>query len=489
MSANSPSSVRSGSALATYILRTVVVGAGACALTFVLLGTNPVFVVAALMTVIGLAISLARPLVGFIVYLALIQVIDFIKRLTLAFGDPSPVEWFGIILLPDLILGSVVGGILLSHLWHRPRQLALKYRLVGFVIFLYALWYSVRALWTEAPLLNAIGKWKVAIPYLLCFYIGARLLSDTKALRCILKTLALSVSVAALYGIAQFAFGMTSFEERWLFEGRTILSPDTLLMFDILRPFSSYSDPGTFGYTLAILVTLLLFSRRTFGRAYWNSNWLVGLLLLALASTIVRSAWLLGIVGIMTYLLTKRPREWLGVATAVLLLIAAIRPSLREVRTLQVASSSPFASRAVVTGTYGDRIRGFRNLIDLGIVYSVLGNGVGTTPGSVRDIAGTEVHRQFVAHDYMTESLYEVGWIGFGLLLMIVVLCLRRPTPHFLGSAATGFRVVVVGTLLTAVLFGGSPMQCRPVNTLFWLGLGLLCAVPREQGAGVARHP
>jgi hypothetical protein len=137
---------------------------------------------------------------------------------------------------------------------------------------------------------------------------------------------------------------------------------------------------------------------------------------------------------------------------------------------------SPLLVRAVMLGTYGSRTEGFQNLLDRGIYRSVAGQGVATMPGSFRDISGSGVEDPFVAHDYFTESLYELGWIGFGLFLFIIVRTLLGRSPSYLGPLGPALKYLVWSVPLIAILFGGSLLLVRPVTTLLWAGAGMLCA-------------
>jgi hypothetical protein len=450
------------------------------------LAINPVFLATLFVTLAGVAHAYFRPLRGFLYYLVAIQAVDFLKRLELVFGEPSPAAWFGLLLLPDLILFSVLAGVLAAGGRDASAQ-GKKYRTVAWFLCLYAAWYTLRAVWTQAPLVNGVGKWKLVIPYFVCFYLGERLLANTAALRSTLKVLAATVGVAALYGIWQFFFGLTSFEQSWLWGGHTSLAPETVLYGnDISRVFSFYSDPGTFGYVLACVGVLLLFSRRSFGQHWWNSWLLLGLMGAAMLATVARSAWLLvcfgGITWLWTQWQTKRARKIVLLAG----LVAGLAGTGWWVISFAGNLDNPLLARAAVLGTYGSRTNGFQNLLDLGIYRSVAGQGVATMPGSFRDISGSGVEDPFVAHDYFTESLYEIGWIGVGLFLFIIVRTLVGRSPSYLGPLGPALKFLVWSVPFIAILFGGSLLLVRPVTTLLWAGAGMLCATDVDRAKGSA---
>jgi hypothetical protein len=449
---------------------------------------NPVFLTAVLLAVPFVALAYFRPLTGFLCYLVAIQVVDYFKRLLLAFGDPSPIEWYGILLLPDLMLFAVLLGVLAAG--EKPSAVRVrgpKYQAVGWGLCLYAGWYTVRTAWTAAPMVNAIGKWKLIIPYFVCFYLGERLVSNTAALRSTLKVLAAAVGVASLYGIWQFFFGLTAFEQRWLFGGHTILVPETLLYGDgMSRAFSLYSDPVTFGSMLAIVGTLLLFSRRMFGPQWWNSWPMLALMGAALVATIVRAAWLLAFLGGIALLWT----QWDAGAFRKSVVLIGLMGMAATAGWWAVSSAgnldNPVLARAVVAGTYNSRTIGFQNTLAMGITRFVVGYGVATMPGSATDISGKAYPDTFIAHDYTSESLYELGWIGFGLFLFIIVRTLVGRSPNYLGPLGPALKFLVWSVPIIAMLFGGSILAVRPVTTLLWAGAGVLCAsdVDRVKGSG-----
>jgi len=457
----------------------------ATAATLLLLGQiiNPAFLTATLLTMCAATAGYFRPFTGFLCYLFSIQVIDYVKRLLLVFGNPSQVEWYGILLLPDVILLAVVLGTVVasenSKILHLP-----KYRAVALALGLYALWYTVRTLWTDAPLLNAVGKWKLVVPYFICFYLGERLITNLAALRSVLKLLAITVGLAALYGVWQLFFGLTGFEERWLYGGYTSLTLGTMLYGDgLTRVFSFYSDPATFCQLLACVVPLLMFSRRLFNAHWWNSWLLIGIMCSGMIATVIRSGWLLASLGAGMWWLQSDVRR----SRKIVILIAALA-SLAGVAWWTVSSvaavDNQLLARAVVTGTYSDRAKGYQNLLDKGIGGFILGRGTASLSTSVRDISGSgfasgtnlDSPDDVIAHDYVTETLYELGWIGLALIIFSIARTLVGTPPAFLGRFSPGLQFLVLGVPLVAALFGGSAMEVRPVITLVWTGAGVLCS-------------
>jgi hypothetical protein len=457
----------------------------AAAATLLLFGQiiNPVFLTTVILTLIATVVGYFRPFAGFLCYLFSIQVIDYVKRLLLVFGNPPQVEWYGILLLPDVILFAVVLGTLVASenrkLFHLP-----KYRAVAWALSLYAFWYTVRTLWTDAPLLNAVGKWKLVVPYFICFYLGERLINNLAALRVVLKLLAVTVGLAGLYGVWQLFFGLTGFEERWLYGGYTSLTLGTMLYGDgLTRVFSFYSDPATFCQLLACVMPLLLFSRRLFKPHWWNSWLLIGVMGAGMIATVIRSGWLLASLGAGMWWLQSDVRS----SRKIVLLIVAV-VGLTGVVWWTVSSvtavDNQLLARAFVTGTYSDRAKGFENLLDKGIGGFVVGRGTASLSSSVRDISGSgfgsgpnlDSPEDVIAHDYITETLYELGWIGLGLIVFAVARSLGGAPPAYLGRFGPALQFLVFGVPLIAALFGGSAMEVRPVTTLVWTAAGILCS-------------
>ena len=85
-------------------------------LTLLFQSVNPVFLCGLIFAIAASAYALFHPWPGFVIYLISIQFVDFVKRVSLVFGNPSPTEWYGIVVLPDLILlVSAVGMFLTAH--------------------------------------------------------------------------------------------------------------------------------------------------------------------------------------------------------------------------------------------------------------------------------------------------------------------------------------------------------------------------------------
>lgn len=432
---------------------------------------NPVLVFGIIFALPACAYAMFHPWPGFLTYLVSIQFVDFVKRLSLVFGNPSLAEWYAIIALPDLILLACAAGMFLTA---RSSVYNPKFRWVERLLWIYAFWYTVRTVWTEAPMADSVAQWKLFIPYFACFYFGARFINSKARIRTVLSILAVIAALASIYAIFQVTVGLTGFERRWLFEEHTRFAPEVILYGDdIPRAFSFYSDPWTFGYTLAWVLTLLLFWRKGCALRPWNSVWLMAVLMLGLTSTVARGTWTLLSVGVLAYvwtqLLKTRARKLLfaiGASAVVLVAIDQIE-SLAE-------STSPLLARALFTATYTDRAESFGNLLSRGILGSVIGHGVASAPGSA-NLSHSANLGSYMVHDYLTSSLLEIGWVGFGLFIAIVVFSVRKPHPGWLRQLAPGLAAMVVGIPLMAVLFGGVMLD-RATSTLFWLSMGILCA-------------
>lgn len=470
--------------LAMAIFAGIAALAGLVALPLALASTSALFALYVMATLAGVAVAVCRPVTGFFIYLGCIQVVDFLKRLLLAFGNPSPTEWFGTILLPDLILAAVAITCFGGGSRRMAAPLAPRARLVAVCISLYAGWYTVRSLWTAGPLVNAIGKWKLVVPYVLCFFLARYLVRTKEQFWKVLKLHAVFLTLAAVYGFWQVAFGLNSFEQRWLFEGYTALAPSSVLYAEgIPRAFSFYSDHAGYAYLLATVSTLLLFSRRAVGVRFWNSVGVIVILLAALLSTVTRSGWVFMAFGSVIYIATIPKAKFLRVA----LLIGSTALIVLAIDRLVViggTTGSDVIERATTAGTYSDRLASFQNLVDYHVIENVWGRGVASIPGQARDISGVGLRMEFIIHDFMTESIYEVGWIGFGLFIAAIFLLFRVATPTFLGGFAPGMKAVIVGFVL--VWLGSGAVPARSVLTLFWLCMGLLCSSDARQGASLS---
>ena len=432
-------------------------------------GVNPVFAVAFVATIVAVFVAIARPFTGLQLLLIASIAADELKRLLLLAGAPSKIEWFGTIALPDLILLGVVAGALFQS--RRPVNMSLLKSGTAFAVIALFSWITLRTIWTAAPVIDAVGKWKLTMPYLLLFFVAPYIIDSEEKWERLLTTLLAAVAISAWYGIWQGVFGMSAFEERWLNEGYTALTPQTVALYGVFRPFSTFSDSGAFAYTLAICLTGAIMLRRLGMRRWWNSWISVAAMSGSLLLTVVRSGWLLLLIGMVAVSrATRRQRRWiLGFALGGALLAAVALAGGAA------TANSRFVARSLTLGTYGSRLIGYANLFQMGIIGFVSGRGVSSMPSGGKRLSGSG-DEELVAHDFFTETLYEIGWVGVVCWIGALVGAVRGRHDAEMKRHIAFLRFLVVGVPIIAALFGGGPMESRPLLILLWCAAGLLVA-------------
>jgi len=232
----------------------------------------------------------------------------------------------------------------------------------------------------------------------------------------LVRTLVVLLPPLAIYGILQYFFPLTSWDSTWVETAdlASIGAPQE----GHIRIFSTLNSPGTFGLVLAIGILLALAVRRRPLTAAATTL----LMLVALALTFVRSAWLSLVVGVIVYLTAARGRR----AGRTVAVIATCLVAL-----VVVGGSNPttkaFTQRVTSLGELGkdrsaqDRLK-FSSALLPTAVGKPLGAGVGQAGLSVRlDESSANDSLQSTDNGYLA-LLYQMGLVGF---LMVVYAMAR----------------------------------------------------------------
>jgi hypothetical protein len=251
-----------------------------------------------------------------------------------------------------------------------------------------------------------------------------------------------------------------------------------------LRAFSTFNQPFPFAFFLMVVVLVVLPTALRDPHRWRNRAFLIALpfIGIALATTIVRAAWLGLAVGLI-YLGIERYRRLLLVIPAAALVLVLLPPSLTS---------------SAVSGTSAQqRATGWRaNLTRL--EQHPLGVGIGATGSAAEKLAGTattsatSATATYQPDDYYVKTLLELGIPGLWLLVLLLGSAFvstrrlaRRPDPEEsdfgCGVAAAVLAAATAAT--TATYF-----EIFPVDVLFWLLLGVAATIAAEP-AGTVRPP
>jgi len=444
---------------------------------------NPVLFIALIAVIASSALGTWRPRISFSLFLALLPIVDFLKRLQLAFTNPSTLEWNLILALPDIILlGTSVGVVLKQVIVERRLTIKMGRTEWWLLAFLGSMLLST--VHSVFPITVGMAVFKLSGLYILVYFLAPALITKRQHLRALLKMSVVLSLIVALYGLWQAGFGMTSFEKQWLTGGYTGLSLGTIIYYTF-RPFSTLSSPQAYAYYLVIGTICGLACVRGFvprnRRSFWYAGMFIGVVALSLSLTrtallLFALAWLVG-----RWLPTARLRHpTVFLLVAAFLIVSSMLTLLRfgdSIQPLTLGSGIPFVQRAFRVGTLSDRLRGWQGAVTDPRYWTPLGYGLGTTSSTVLKKYGLAF--DLFSHDEYTSILVEQGVVGLILFLgfilswmRFVVLRLQNVQARLAKRAGWTLMGLSLGLLLVGIL--GTNLKVSPINVYFWLIAGLL---------------
>jgi putative inorganic carbon (HCO3(-)) transporter len=282
----------------------------------------------------------------------------------------------------------------------------------------------------------------------------------------------------ALYGIAQYFYPLTNWDSNWVTSTDlgSIMAPQK----NHIRVFSTLNSPFTFAITLSVGIMLGVSVRRRF---------LPGLVMLlplivALALTFVRSAWLSLVIGLIVYAAAGKGRAAGKTVAIILVCLAGV---------VVVGSSNPttkaFTDRITSLGDSKDvsakeRIETTNKLLPESI-RQPLGAGLGQA-GLAANLSESKEAGVVEVDDGYLALLYQSGPLAFLLILYAIfgsvgcaLAALGRGPPRERAYRAAILAILVMLLIAESsadVLFG------LP-GVIFWYLAGL--SVASVTGAGV----
>ena len=274
--------------------------------------------------------------------------------------------------------------------------------------------------------------------------------------------------VLGVYGVYQF-LAPAGWDRFWLENviangtGVSFGQPDSLLV----RVFSTLNSPGPFANTMMVGVLFLFLVRSPLKPAAAIAGYTSFLL------SMVRTAWLSWIVGLLWILKNSRPRVMIRVVLSMGLLVACLLPLLRDPRMANVI---------------GDRMKTFTDLQhddSFGArmeMYRIL------TADAIDNPFGYGLKNLEVSHGVGVDSgilaaVFSLGWLGGVLFAAGVLSLLLRKTPGAerdeFSQAARAITIAILVQIIGGNVFIG-------VNgILFWMSAGIyLAAGKNHAGSG-----
>lgn len=241
-----------------------------------------------------------------------------------------------------------------------------------------------------------------------------------------------------------------------------------------LRTFSTFNQPFGFGFflVLSLIVGLphaLSQPERWRSRVFLASS---PVILVALATTFVRGAWMALVVGL----------AYLGFTRYRVLLLAIPLGSLALLFVPQDVSSA-----ALATASGSERIASWESELAL-ITSQPLGVGVGSSGSAAEKVAdlttGTDT---FQPDNHYYKIAFELGPLGlwmFALLLVAAFGCSRAAARRLPEPDATLAHSVAAMVLAAAVASTvATYFEIFPMDVYFWLLLGVIATCPHTSSS------
>ncbi|MDQ3898478.1 MAG: O-antigen ligase family protein [Actinomycetota bacterium] len=274
----------------------------------------------------------------------------------------------------------------------------------------------------------------------------------------------------AVYGVAQQVLGPARLNAFGYEYNSTIRTTRGLL-----RSFSSFDNPFGFGYFLMLVLLIgtahaLARPERLRSRLFFLT---VPVLLVALAGTFVRGAWIGLVVGL-AYLGTVRfPRLLLGLP---LVLVGAL------------LLPSGVASAAFSASSGAERVAGWQaNLSQL--TRHPLGLGLGSSNAAAEKVAGGQREGVYHPDNEYYRAMYELGVLGLWLTVLLLASAFLGTRAVSADAASDGavFALAVSSTVLAAAAASlvATYFDTFPNNVYFWLLLGVVATGGASGGAEV----
>ena len=327
-----------------------------------------------------------------------------------------------------------------------------------FIVCILAQWLSTAAstLASSNPRLSVAGSsWRrdglvaESAIFLFAITVAAWLTEDQRRVRVLLRTAAITGSVAALYGIAQY-FGWDPLLPSIAYQAGEGI-------FTIVRPPATFGHADYFADWLVMVVFLAL-ALRNFEKPLANFTIAVGTLSIILSGT--RSALLGLLTGFIVYALIARPRLnrkvtlalCTGIACVTLLYISPAGAKLR---------ARVHWSRDDVSG--GARLLLWKDSLHMALRRPLLGYGPETFTAQFPPFESAELsraHPDFChesPHNMFLDALVSTGFPGAIALLALCAVAVRSARKNAaLAAAITGAIVCqqfMVLTIPTALYF------------------------------------
>ena len=441
----------------------------------------------------GGMLGLLAPRVAFFVWIIACAYSDFLKRLTVVFGEVGRMDLMYVLGITPAMFSAIVVSLMIGGFTgaYQVRMSHWKLLILGLMLTLAN--GIICAIETGGSMQMAMqGIANGGLYSLMLFVMPVMFPRYEDTLRVLRFTLWVFLPVA-LYGIAQQIDGFQPFEIAYLRTGLSIEIKQ--LLTNHVRAFSTLNSPTALGTVSAVLVVICWFLSRLSRPAplqhkRWVNRWIAMLMMPAYACALLastsRSAPLLIVFGFAAgwcFLSPGRTLLFYSVVLSAFVGLVVASPwllgHLDEANRWVTSGveNDTLASQMASVGTYSDRLFGFANVLSNPAAYSFFGRWDGNLdllPESLKH------------HDIVSAMLLRFGIVPlliciFGLASVLIRLHkelygIDDPVRQRLMAMSIG---LAAGLIFLSAL-SGNVLGVFPVNVFFWMsaGIALVCTLP-----------
>ena len=434
----------------------------------------------------GLILGIFWPRAGFFFLIGISGYLDFFKRLLILAGDVNWNEIIDVLKVAPLTLLGVFVGLVLKR-WIEGRFFSRPEWIVFLVVSFMGLTSLGLAYKETHNLFAAVATTVNGSVYLILLLLIPMLFRTSDEIVSIIQCLQWYFIPVAIYGMTQFFFGLNQFEIEYLKSGYTMTYKE--LFQEQLRPFSTLNSEHGFSIVMATLFilsfTLFLISikRKNSNMEVIKNAFFCSLYLFAVTFSLVRTAWLMLIMGAILSLLYRGPKSTFILYVLIISSFFSVIIFSKEIYdflpTIQsmIPLKSAKENQAFSILTYSERLKSLHNLKSNPQFWTLFGN---SSLQSEERRFGSE---DFIVHDAISQGLIRWGVMGFGFFLISGSLILFQIHKRIYSSETESIKTLgcglvacIVSNLVTGSL-SGSHLHIFPINLFFWMIFGFLISI------------
>lgn len=453
-----------------------------------------------------LYISVAFLIVGFLlpkksVYIVILAsaYLDHFKRLLVVYGVPTQIDVVYIQSIPiSLLSGAFIGSIVGVSFGKYASGKNVKHSLIA-SIALAVIGILPNLLGATSSVggdLRGFGGAVNAGFYSVLIFLLPLHFTDALSVRKLLNFTIIVYIPVAIYLLKQAFFGLSDFEYNYLLTG---LSQEARILWEqnALRGFSTMSGASVVSVVTSIFGVIVLYpiKSKEFNDSQTNfvTRILCSLTFFAAAwYTASRGGWFCGVATALALICFRKKSTTLLLYLSGLILfivVIAVAPYLHDHRILddwQLALDSNFKSavgntndhvdRALVLGTFYDRILGWKNLTQRPDIWTPFGFALA---GKVVDW-----QKDMIGHDITIDLLLRFGFVPIAAGLSLLTAGLYKIHQYILKlkSESLEKKITVVAFSLAVGIFvggfgNGAQLRVFPQNLFFFMFIGMVLSI------------